>query len=322
MIAHSAIRNLVDEDLIPLIDHMAAFDHSRPLAELRTAFLAALPDPVPEYGFRRSEHYIAGLDGAPDVRILLYVPDQAGTTDLPALLHIHGGGYTLGAPEMGDVRNAALCTDLGCVIVSVDYRLAPDAVYPAALQDCHAALAWVHAHADALGVDRARIGIYGESAGGGHAAALALLARDHGIPIAFQWLVYPMIDDRTGTTSEPHPYAGAFVWTVDANRAGWRDMLGCEPGGPPPGPYAAPARVEDLAGLPPTLIQTGALDLFVDENIDYARRLLRAGVPTELHVYPGAIHGFTLLRTSRSARAATADSLQALRRAFGQETGL
>jgi triacylglycerol lipase len=202
-------------------------------------------------------------------------------------------------------------------IVSVAYRLAPEAPYPAALEDCYAALSWIHDCADSLGVDRARIGLVGESAGGGHAAALALLARDRGeVPLAFQWLIYPMIDDRTGSGSEPHPYAGQLIWTAEMNRDGWRALFGREPGGELPGPYASAARFPDLSNLPATLIQVGSLDLFVEENIEYARRLIRAGVPTELHVYPGAIHGFTFLSDSTSGRAADEAAYQALRRAF------
>jgi triacylglycerol lipase len=207
-----------------------------------------------------------------------------------------------------------LAEALGCVIVSVDYRLAPETAFPGAIEDCYAGLTWTVAHAAELNIDTARLGVMGESAGGGLAAALALLARDRGeIALAFQVLTYPMLDDRTCTRA-PHPYAGEFLWTPRNNRYGWRALLGEEPGGPKVSPYAAPARADDLSGLPPTFLMTGALDLFVDENIDYARRLVAAGVPTEFHVYPGAFHAFDAWPGAQVAEQARRDRLEALER--------
>ena len=207
-----------------------------------------------------------------------------------------------------------LAEELGCVIVSVDYRLAPETPHPGPVEDCYAGLAWTFAHAGELGIDPARVGVAGESAGGGLAASLALLARDRGEHrLAFQHLTYPMLDDRTCIT-DVHPHTGAFIWTPHNNRFGWSALLGHDPGGQAVSPYAAAARAEDLSGLPPTFIATGALDLFLDEDIDYARRLIRAGVPTELHVYPGAFHGFDIHPTAAVAVAARADRVAALRR--------
>jgi acetyl esterase/lipase len=158
----------------------------------------------------------------------------------------------------------------------------------------------------------------GESAGGGLSAALALLARDRGeYPIAFQLLDAPMIDDRT-CVRPPHPVAGEFVFTTTSNRFGWRCLLGQEPGSDGVSPYAAAARAEELSGLPPAFLATGALDLFLDENLDYAARLARAGVPIELHVYPGAPHGYALVGAAAVTRTATRDKLDALRRAFAR----
>src|SRR5262249_39769655 len=157
--------------------------------------------------------------------------------------------------------------------------------FPGNVEDCYAALAWMAGEAAALGVDAARIGVMGESAGGGLAAALALLARDRGEHrLAFQHLIYPMIDDCTCTAAEPHPSTAEFIGTPASNRFGWTSLLGTEPGGADVSPYAAAARATDLAGLPPAYIATGALDLFLEENLEYARRLIRAGVPVELHV--------------------------------------
>jgi triacylglycerol lipase len=145
-----------------------------------------------------------------------------------------------------------------------------------------------------------------------------LLARDRGeVPIIFQRLIYPMIDDRTVTTDAPHPFTGEFVWTAASNRFGWASLLGQEPGGSDISPYAAAARAEDLAGLPPTFISTGALDIFLDEDLVYAQRLIRAGVPTELHVYPGAYHGFNIVPTADVTRRFMRDGQEALKRALG-----
>ncbi len=162
--------------------------------------------------------------------------------------------------------------------------------------------------------------IRGESAGGGLAAALALLARDRGeVPIAFQRLIYPALDDRTGTDADrtSNPFTGEFVVTAETVRFAWKSLLGHEPGGPDVEPYAAAARAENLAGLPPTFICTGALDILLDENLEYARRLLRAGVPTELHVYPGAYHGFEIATEADVTKRALRDALHALKRALG-----
>jgi triacylglycerol lipase len=145
-----------------------------------------------------------------------------------------------------------------------------------------------------------------------------LLARDRAeVPLAFQLLRVPMLDDRTAVTTDPHPYTGEFTWTAENNYFGWTSLLGEPPGGPDVSPYASPARAESLAGLPPAFISTGALDLFVEEDMEYARRLIRAGVPTELHVYPGAYHGFTRAASARVTLAARRDYVQALKRAFG-----
>jgi acetyl esterase/lipase len=201
--------------------------------------------------------------------------------------------------------------------VSVDYRLAPETPFPGPVEDCYAALVWLHEQAKLLGVDPARIAIGGESAGAGLAAALGLLARDRGkAPVAFQMLIYPMLDDRTGATSDPHPYSGEFIWTAESNRFGWASLLGGAPGGGDVSRYAAPARAENLAGLPPTFIAVGGLDLLLEEDLEFARRLTRAGVLTELHVYPGAYHAPDMAPEARVAQALRRDVLEAMRRAF------
>ena len=234
----------------------------------------------------------------------------------PGVLWIHGGGYVLGIAERCRPVLDMLGTELDCVAVSAEYRLAPETPHPGPLEDCYAALVWMHANADELGIDPDRIAVGGESAGGGLAAGLAILARDRGGPrIAHQALVYPMLDDRTVTVAEPNPYAGEFVWTPASNEFGWRSLLGEQgPGGADISPYAAPARVTDPAGLPPATVVTGTLDLFVDEDIAYATRLVRAGVPTELLVYPGAFHGFFSFEATELGRRVRSDITEALRR--------
>ncbi len=240
----------------------------------------------------------------PDVDGILYRPEATGP--VPAILNLHGGGFVAGTIEREDAGMRLLATSLGAAVLSLDYRLAPETPFPGALDDAEAALNWLHAHA---GNDPARIAVRGVSAGGGLAAALALRARHRGGPeIVFLSLVCPMLDDRTG----PHPYAGKHVWPVEANRFAWD----CYLGGADAVREAAPARAENLSGLPPTFIATGAIDLFVDEDIAFATALIRAGVPTELHVYPGAYHGFYLIAASAVAERFARDSLDALRRAF------
>jgi acetyl esterase/lipase len=264
-----------------------------------------------------TECFVPGPEGAPEVRVLVYLPI---TVEGPrsTLLWIHGGGYIMGSPEQEDLLVKDMVSAIGCVAVSVDYRLAPETRHPGPVEDCYAALKWLHTHASELGVDPTRIAIAGSSAGGGLAAALGLLARDRGeIPVAFQLLIAPMLDDRTCTLAEPHPYTGEFIWTREANRFGWTSLLGQGPGGPDISPYAAAARAEQLEGLPPTFINVGALDLFLEEDMEYARRLTRAGVPTEFHIYPGAYHGFRMVADAQVTQIAARDQLAALKRAIG-----
>lgn len=271
------------------------------------------PDPVGA-SVEMSVRTIPGPSGAPDVEVIVYRPPEM-TEAVPCVLHFHGGGFVMGSAAAIEGPHRMVSANLRCVIVTVDYRLAPETVFPGAVEDAYAALSWVMTNAADLGVDPARIGVAGESAGGGLAAALAQLARARGQhTIAFQHLTYPMLDDRTCMADDPHPHTGAFIWTAHNNRFGWAALLGRDPGGPDVSPYAAPARAEDLSGLPPTYIATGGLDLFLEEDIDYARRLMRGGVPVELHVYPGAFHAFDLSPTAPVAGQARRDSLAALQR--------
>ncbi len=237
----------------------------------------------------------------------------------PLLLHMHGGGFMMTDPGWMPLLQG-IATDCHCVVVSVDYRLAPETRYPGALEDNYAALKWVHAHAAELGIDRSRIAVGGESAGGGHAASLAIHARDlnkEDVPICFQLLIYPELDDRTGSSHPAPPAIGHFMWTASANRLAWSSLLGVPAGSSKVPVAAVPARVASVAGLPPAWIGVGAIDLFVEEDMEYARRLVHAGVATELLVVRGAFHGFDLLvPDAEVSKQFSASWKSALRKAF------
>lgn len=238
-----------------------------------------------------SEKMIPGLENNPSVRVKIYEPKER-TETLPGLLWIHGGGYVLGTADEGDALGQQFVLEANCVVVSVDYRLAPEHPYPAALEDCYAALKWFSDQADELDVDRSRIGVAGQSAGGGLTAALALFTRDKkGPELCFQMPLYPMIDDRNNTPSNLE-ITGNMIWNYDLNEKGWTMYLDGKNGTDEVSQYAAPARATDLSNLPYTYTCIGQLDPFRDETLDYVTRLSRAGVDVEFHLYPGAYHGF------------------------------
>jgi acetyl esterase/lipase len=264
----------------------------------------------------RQDHLVPGLDGAPDVRVRHYRPaDQLGL--LPCLYWIHGGGHVLGQIEQDDVAMDHIVDAVGCAVVSVDWRRPPEHPFPAPMDDCYAGLAWTHGHTDSLGVDPLRIAVGGASSGGGSAAGLALLARDRGqLDVCFQLLIYPMLDDRNVTPAS-HAVTDPRVWNRTSNLIGWRSYVGDAVGTDQVSPYAAPTRATDLAGLPPAYLATGDLDLFIDEDLEYAQRLQQADVPIELHVYPGGIHGFdSTAPASQLARRFARDRDDALHRAL------
>jgi triacylglycerol lipase len=275
--------------------------------------IGAVPKPdLPD--ITTDEIRVESTFGAKPIRVLTYRPVKSDNP-LPTIVHIHGGGFVAGAPEMKDVENRQLASDLRCAIYSVDYRLAPEAPHPAPLEDIYSVFAWLHENAGQLGLDPARMGIKGESGGGGFAAAAVLYARDHqGPKFAFQHLIYPMIDDRTAVRKDLHPHVGEFVWTQQHNYFGWRSLLGREPGSADISPYAAASRAADLSGSPPTYISVGGLDLFLEENMTFADRLSRAGVPVEFHMYPRAYHGFYQATNARVTKQAERDNREALRR--------
>lgn len=283
----------------------------------RTMRSGPIPPPATDIPYR--EQRIAGATGQPPVTA--YVINARPGTRRPAILHTHGGGYIVGSAKASIAPCQEIARQLDCVIVTVDYRLAPETTYAGSVADNHAALQWLHAQAAELGVDPARIALLGESAGGGHAALLALMARDRrSVPLCAQVLIYPMLDDRTGSTRSVPPFIGRIGWDATANVFGWQSFLGRKPGGRDVPAAGVPARVADLSGLPPTFIGVGSIDLFVDEDIDFSRRLIASGVPTELVVTPGAFHGFDAVAPETGlAKRFTAAKIAALRRAFGAD---
>lgn len=264
---------------------------ARGLAQARQFFggaaLPFAPEPVV------TETKISGAPGSPEV--LIYVVGAKAGVARPAVLHIHGGGFIIESAA-GAVRDCqALSLAHDCVVVTVDYRLAPETPFPGPVDDCYAALSWMHANAEQIGIDTRRVAIKGESAGGGLAAMVAQAVRDRrGPPLCAQILIYPMLDDRTGSSRAVPSQLGQFIWTREANRFGWGSFLGQAPGQSRAPAGAVPARAPSLAGLPPTFIGVGSIDLFVEEDVDYALRLLREGVSTELLVVPGAYHAFDI----------------------------
>jgi cyclohexanecarboxylate-CoA ligase len=261
----------------------------------------------------RTDHV---LPGEPAVSVRVHRP-KGVTGPLPCVYSIHGGGYVIGSNAMDDALFDQLCPALELVGVSVEYRLAPEAPYPGPLEDCYRGLLWTHEHADELGIDRRRVGVRGISAGGGLAAALALLVRDRAeVSLAFQLLDCPMLDDRQLTFSSQ--VEGLPVWSRDSNTFGWRAYLGDLYGGADVPYTAAPARAQDLSNLPPAYVSVGTVDGFLDEDVDYATRLNHAGVPTELHVYPGACHGYQMAVDSEITAQSQRDARDWLRRQLGR----
>ena len=228
---------------------------------------------------------IAAPDALLELVVRIYKPTGVSGS-LPGIFFIHGGGMIMGSIETENHKAAMLCETIQSIVVSVEYRLAPENPYPAQVQDCYEALVWMSKNASELGLDTDRLAIVGGSAGGGLAIATALMARDQEFPkLSFLMANYPMIDDRNETPSSKE-ITDVGIWDRKANIEAWDWYLG----GKNADEYAAPARAIDLSGLPPTFIDVGELDLFRDEDIEFAKRLLQAGVTTELHVYPGAYH--------------------------------
>ena len=300
---------------VPLDAEIERLKHTVPTRDLSVELLpdirATLPVQFPELSdaVERSDHVVDAANG-----VVVRVHRPRGIEGaLPCVYSIHGGGYIRGTYDMDDAKFDRWCPTYGTVGVSVEYRLAPETPYPGPLEDCYAGLKWSHDNADELGIDRNKIGITGVSAGGGLCAALALLARDRGeVPLQFQLLDCPMLDDRQITPSSQ--VDDLVIWTKKTNAFGWRCYLG-NLYGTDDVPYtAAAARAEDLSGLSDAYVCVGGADGFRDEDITYAMRLYGAGVPTELHVYPGAPHGVGLFPQTAIAQRYAADREDWLRR--------
>ena len=300
------IKEMIDWEDLP-----ASREFAKKMLEMMAANLPDSPRVAKE------DRTVPGPKGAPEVRI--YRP-MGSTGTLPSLLWIHGGGFVIGGIKEEDFLVQHIVEAVGCVAVSVEYRLAPEHPYPAPMEDCYAALRWMFQHATELGVDPARIAVGGASAGGGLAAGLVLLARDRGeMAVVFQLLIYPMIDDRDATASS-EAFAEAPVLNRQENRKLWRAYLGDDAGGPNVSPYAAAARASDLSNLPPTYIAVGSHEIFLDEATEYALRLAHAGNFVELHVYPRAFHGWDVWApTAVVSQNFTAERDQALKRALFPE---
>ena len=249
-------------------------------------------------GLTVEDRIVRGPADNPELAVRTYVPATGATG--AGLVFIHGGGFTLGSLESEHARAAGIARDTASVVISVDYRLAPEHPFPAAIEDCFAALCWTHEASEALGIDPARIAVIGQSAGGGLAAGLALLARDRGGPaLCFQYLGVPEIDDRL-TTPSMHQFEDTPLWNRPSAIASWRMYLGVgvADGAGEVSPYAAPARATDLRGLPPAYVSAMEFDPLRDEDIQFACALLEAGVSCELHTFPGTFHGSSSVVTT------------------------
>lgn len=305
--------HLVDPSSRDMVANFPVFD---PAAMGVEAFRAAVASLYANTDIPDHEKITApGMAGAPGVRLAMYRPAHT-TTPLPVILYIHGGGFVAGSADVMGPACADLARDTGALIVAISYRLAPETPFPGPVEDCYAALVWISENSGMLGIDPDRVAVLGQSAGGGLAAALAQLARDRGGPrLGAQFLVYPMLDPRTGTGAAPvdNCSTGEFLWTRAANQFGWLAMLGDGDIAPDRIGHFAPALASSFDSLPATFIAVGSIDLFVEENAAYALALSRAGVPVELHVYPGAVHGFDAL-PGELATAFRADLLKAIHR--------
>lgn len=301
------------KELLPILEASPVIDLEKDLPSARAI-------PTPEVHHSDCVRITTCTIKGPETNLLVkvYEPKDEKTGDKPGLFWIHGGGYVLGHPDVDDSICERFVLEAQCAVVSVDYRLAPEYTYPAAIEDCYAGLKWMADNAKALHIDKSKIAIAGPSAGGGLTAALALLARDCGGPkVMFQMPLYPMIDNLNETPSslEINMTTMSKAWNRENNQTAWRMYLG-ELSAEIPS-YAAPARASDLTGLPPAYTCIGQLDPFRDETLQYVARLMQAGVPVEFHVYPGCFHGFDASNNNANiSEQARKEYIQALKRAF------
>lgn len=316
------VNSRVEPGTAARLDRLARWDTTS-IETIRSTYRAVRPAPVPpDPRVTRSDAVIPGVDGNPDVRVRWYRP-AAATGPLPGLVYFHGGAYIMGSLDENDDRLDQMVIKLGCAAVSVDWRLAPEHPYPDGLNDAETVWRRIDEDPAAFGLDGSRLVIGGASAGAGLAAALCIRLREAGgRQPRLQLLVYPMLDDRETAASiraiaDDPGHRG--LWQLRAERLCWQAYLGRLAGGDVP-PTAAPARATDLSGVAPAFLAIGDVDAYLDSNLQYASLLSNTGVPTELHVYPGVIHGGFLARpnTPRTAQFLS-DVYNALATAFKSE---
>jgi len=312
---------VIDPELAPLVELLpTGLDMDDPVAARAgfEAMVAGISNEIdPALGVSTEDRTVPGWEGDPDVPIRIYRPREAQAGPVPGILMIHGGGFVVGNIETEHLGAAMMAAHVGAVVVSVEYRLAPEAHYPAAVHDCYAALEYVSKEASSLDVDPERIALVGTSAGGGLSAATALLARDrNGPPVCFQMLHIPELDDRLDTPSM-RIFVDSPVWNRPLAVKSWQYYLGELAGTDDVPIYAAPARAHDLSGLPPAYVSTAENDPLRDEGILYALGMLQAGVSVELHQFPGTFHGSTMMVTADVSKRAHEESTRVLRRVLG-----
>ena len=316
---------MIDPELAPLVDLLPSDLGLEDPVAARAGFEAMLEgldrEVPPELGLSIEDRLVPGWEDDPEVPVRIYRPKEAASGPVPGILMIHGGGFVVGNIETEHLGGAMMAAHVGALVVSVEYRLAPEHAYPSALHDCYSALRFLHDEATALGVDRERIALVGASAGGGLSAATALFARDRfGPPVCFQMLHIPELDDRLETPSM-QKFVDSPVWNRPLAEKSWRYYLGDLFGSDDVPAYAAPSRATDLSGLPPAYVSTAENDPLRDEGILYALRLLQAGVSVELHQFPGTFHGSAMVITAEVSRRAQEESTRVLRRVLGTATG-
>lgn len=301
-------------ELLPILESDIRFDLNKDLEMMRNRKLPSIEKSV---NVLTTARMIKGSES--ELLVKIYEPKDRQNVKLPAVFWMHGGGYVLGHPDVDDGICECFVKEVNCVVVSIDYRLAPEHPYPAAIEDCYAGLKWTADNAEELKIDTSRLAIAGASAGGGLTAALALMARDKGeIEIVFQMPLYPMIDDRNVTPSsyEINEENLPKAWNREANEIAWKMYLSNN-ASDQISYYAAPSRVKDLTGLPPAYTCVGQLDPFRDETLEYVARLAQAGVPVEFHLYPGCFHGFdSIFNNVEISRRARSEYINALSQAL------